>query len=146
MKNISLFTTIMIMVVAFSLTGFSAFAGEDRCPLTGNTYTLTLDAAEISYELSGFECTFGPGCQADCDLWFGNFETGPLYHTILPFNCRQSGDITIADVPCALNSEGNLECLAVNTADYHCVQLGDKTWCFPTDPQKLLFKLLKISD
>ena len=147
MKNISLFTMIVIMIVAFCLTGISAFAGDNRCPLTGSAYTLEAD--DVSYELSGFECTFGPGCQADCDLWHGNFETGPLYHEILPFNCRQSGDITItvagADIPCALNSDGNLECLTVNTADYHCVDLGDKTWCFPTDPQRLLFKLLAIS-
>lgn len=137
MKNISVLITIMLMIVAFCFTEISAFAGDDRCPLTGNTYTL--EANGLSYELSGFECTFGPGCQADCDLWHGNFETGPKYHTIWPFNCHPSGDITIANLPCALNSDGNLECLAVNTANYHCVDLGDKTWCVPLGSELLQF-------
>ena len=144
MKNFSVSTTIMLMVVAFCLTGISAFAG-DRCPLTGNAYTLEADG--LSFELSGFECIYGPGCLANCDLWYGNFETGPKYYESLPFNCQQNGDITITIVtddadfvfPCALNSEGNLECLAVNTADYHCVDLGDKTWCVPLGSELLQF-------
>jgi len=126
---------LMVILLGLSLIAFA----DDRCPLTGNAYTLVVDG--LSCELSGFDCTFGPGCQANCDLWYGNFEVGPLYHTILPFNCQQNGDITIANIPCSLNSEGNLECLAVNTADYHCVDLGGKTWCFPEEPGKLQFDL-----
>ena len=134
MKN---FLVLLLTVMFLGLTTFTV--ADTRCPLTGNAYTLEVDG--ISYELSGFDCTFGPGCLAKCELWYGNFDIGPTYLIRLPFNCQQNGDITIANIPCSLNSEGNLECLAVNTADYHCVHLGNKTWCFPEKPEKLQFDL-----
>jgi len=109
---------------------------DGRCPLTGNEYFL--DIEDTRYELSGFDCVFGPGCSADCDLWYGDFEVGPLYHVVLPFSCSHE-TATIAGLPCALNLNGDLECLAVDTSDYHCVELGDKTWCFPCEPEIFLF-------
>ena len=110
---------------------------DGRCPLTENGYFL--DIEDTRYELSGFDCTFGPGCQADCDLWYGIFETGPLYHMILPFSCSQDDTAIIAGCPCSLNLDGDLECLAVDTSSYYCVELGNKTWCFPEEPEMLLF-------
>ena len=110
---------------------------DSRCPLTGNTYFL--DTEDIRYELSGFNCTFGPGCSADCDLWYGNFETGPLYHMTFPFSYLQDDTAIIANLPCSLDLNGDLECLMVDTSNYHCIKLGNKTWCFPEEPETLLF-------
>jgi len=115
-----------------------AFA-DSGCPLTGNTYIF--DAGDIQYELSGFVCTFGPGCRAECDLWYGNFDTGPLYHERLSFACEPGGDIIIAGIPCALNSQGNLECLTVDISRYTCVRLGTKMWCLPEKPGEFQFDL-----
>lgn len=129
----SLFLSMLLMVSW-------AFAGGSRCPLEGNTYVFLVD--DVPYaELSGFECTFGPGCEAECDLWWGDFDVGPLYHAQLPFVCEESGDIVIAGFPCALNSEGSLECLAVDTTGYSCITIGEKTWCLPQKPDEFQFDL-----
>jgi len=124
-------TLALILFIGF-FWALPVFA-DDRCPLTGNTYIYD------QYELSGFDCTFGPGCSADCDLWYGNFETGPLYHMVLPFSCSQDATAIIANFPCSLNLNGDLECLMVDTFNYHCIKLGNKTWCFPKEPETLLF-------
>lgn len=77
------------------------------CPLVGQSYRF--DTLDISYELSGFACEVGPGCRGTCDLWYGNFEAGPLYRYSLEFSC-QKGDIFISGISCKLNNKGNLVC------------------------------------
>jgi hypothetical protein len=125
------------------LWGTYAFAAENRCPLTGNTYTFGLEGSQ--FELSGFDCTFGPGCEATCDLWYGDFETGPKYYMSLPFVCYQDGSVILTvdkiKMPCALNAEGDLECLIVDVSNYECYDLGNKTWCIPFESEKLQFEL-----
>jgi hypothetical protein len=136
------FLSLLITVIFLGIS-LSVLADDNRCPLTGNAYVFEVD--DIRYELSGFVCTFGPGCEAKCDLWFGNFETGPLYHERLPFVCKPGGDVTITvdemKIPCALNSRGDLECLAVDVSGYTCVRLGTKTWCLPERPGEFQFDL-----
>lgn len=129
----------LILLVTILSLGIAVFTlAEERCPLTGNTYSFTVD--DTTFELSGFDCTFGPGCEANCDLWHGDFNTGPLYHERLPFICKQDGSVIINGIPCALDSSGNLECLLVDTSDYTCHQLGDRTWCVPGDGVILNFE------
>ncbi|MBE9592724.1 MAG: hypothetical protein IMF19_04520 [Proteobacteria bacterium] len=135
MKNLF----ILLITIFLGLSLITLSLADDRYPLTGNTYVLEL--GDVAYELSGFECTFGPGCQADCDLWHGDFDTGPLYHSRLPFSCEESGDVIIAGIPCALDSQGNLECLAVDVSGYTCIKLGTKTWCLPGKPGEFQFDL-----
>ena len=137
MKNI-LFLVVLVMCL-----GAAVFTvAEDRCPLTGNTYVFSVE--DIDFELSGFDCTFGPGCEAECDLWCGNFDTGPLYHLRLPFVCTPDGDIILTldqiKIPCALNSQGNLVCLTSDISGFHCVRLGTKIWCLPEKPGELQFE------
>jgi hypothetical protein len=131
----------LTMVLSF-IFGVYAFAAENRCPLTGNTYTFELESSQ--FELSGFDCTFGPGCEATCDLWYGNFETGPLYHERLPFVCYKDGSVILTvdkiEMPCALNAEGDLECLIVDVSNYECYDLGNKTWCIPESGAILNFE------
>lgn len=128
-----------LMIVFFLFGGLGN--ADDRCPLTDNTYVFI--AGDIQFELSGFDCTFGPGCQADCDLWYGNFDTGPIYHERLPFTCAVDGSVVLTirqiEIPCALNSQGNLECLTADIAEYHCVSLGEKIWCFSEEPGQFKF-------
>lgn len=126
---------VVAMILGF-VWGAYAFA-DDRCPLTGNTYIF--EAEDIQYELSGFECTFGPGCEADCDLWYGNFDTGPLYHIRLPFVCRENGDVNIAGLPCALTIDGDLECLCRDVSSYTCQKVGTRTYCSPEETAVLQF-------
>lgn len=129
------------MILGF-IWGALAFAQDERCPLTGNVYVF--EAGDIEFELSGFECTFGPGCQAVCDLWHGNFDTGPLYHARLPFICEESGDVLIANIPFGLTAAGNLECLPFVTTNYKCQKIGTKTWCVPKETgELLLFKKIE---
>lgn len=120
-------TTLLVLTVSFGI------AEDTRCPLTGHAYTFEVD--DLQFELSGFDCIFGPGCEATCDLWYGNFETGPLYHAILPFVCSTDGNVVLTveqkEIPCALNFEGNLECLMIDVSGYSCLKLGNKTWCVP---------------
>lgn len=130
MKNfLALLVTVMFLGLTLLVTA-PTFA-DDRCPLAGNTYTF--EVGDVKYELSGFDCTFGPGCHATCDLWYGDFDTGPLYHAVFPFQCYTDGSVTIAGLPCALTAGGDLECLIVDTSDYTCHALGDHTWCVPED-------------
>jgi hypothetical protein len=124
-----------LFLISFLFCGIGL--ADDRCPLTGNVYIL--GEGDNQFELSGFDCTFGPGCEADCDLWYGNFDTGPVYHEILPFSCETNGDVVIAGLPCTLNSQGNLECLLVDTTGYHCQKFGAKTWCFSEWPDEFKF-------
>ena len=131
--------SVLFLVVLVVCLGAAVFTvAEDRCPLTGNTYVFSIE--DIDFELSGFDCTFGPGCEADCDFWYGNFDTGPLYHARLPFVCKTNGDVIIAGLPCTLNAQGNLECLVVDISGFHCIQLGSKTWCLPEKPGKFQFE------
>lgn len=125
------------ILVILGILIFSPALANAECPLTGNIYSIELN--NVTYELSNFNCTFGPGCQANCDLWYGNFDTGPLYHEQLPFVCWQNGDITIAGIPCTLNNEGNLDCLIIDTTNYHCQKFGNKTWCFPEEVDSFQF-------
>lgn len=129
------------MIIGFIL-GTYAFAVDNRCPLTGNTYTFELE--DLQFELSGFECTFGPGCEATCDLWYGNFEIGPKYHECLPFVCNQDGSVMLTvdkiKMPCALNTKGNLECLILDVSNYECYDLGNRTWCVPESGAILSFE------
>lgn len=128
MKN---FLVLLVTILSLGLAAFT-FA-DNGCPLTGYTYFLELD--EVQYELSGFDCTFGPGCCADCDLWYGDFDTGPLYHERLPFRCYSDGSVTIDvwdyDIICGPTSEGDLECILVDSLVYKCYKLGSRTWCVP---------------
>lgn len=114
-----------------------------RCPLIGNTYSFKIDAE--TWELSGFECTFGPGCQSECDLWHGNFKVGPKYYLSLPFVCETDGNVILTvdkmKLPCATNSRGNLECLIADISGYHCIELGGKTWCLPVKSEIFEFIL-----
>lgn len=134
---------IVLLVTVFLGLSLLALAEEARCPLTGNTYVLVTD--DGNFELSGFDCTFGPGCEANCDCWYGDFEFGPLYHARLPFTCEPSGDMILTinkiNIPCALNSEGNLECFTSDITGYVCTQLGEKIWCLPKMPGELQFDL-----
>ena len=139
MRNfLSLLITVMFLGISLSV-----LADDNRCPLTGNTYTF--EAEGVQYELSGFICTFGPGCQADCDLWYGTVPDGPFYHASLPFSCEENGDVIITvdqiRIPCALNSQGDLECLIIDVSGYICVRLGTKTWCLPEKPGEFQFDL-----
>jgi hypothetical protein len=120
----TVFLGIVLSVATFSLA-------DNGCPLTGNTYSFEVE--DVKYELSGFNCTFGPGCCSNCDLWYGDFDTGPLYHAVFPFQCYTDGSVTIAGLPCALTAGGNLECLIVDTSDYTCYEIGNQTWCVPED-------------
>ena len=134
MKNfLSLLITVMFLGVSLSVLAFA----DDRCPLTGNTYVFEVE--DIRFELSGFVCTFGPGCHADFDLLYGTLPDGPFYHTRLPFSCWENGDAIIAGLPCALNSQGNLECLTADVSGYTCMRLGTKTWCLPEKPGEFQF-------
>jgi hypothetical protein len=130
----------LVLIITLMFLGLSVFALADdsRCLLTGNTYSFEVD--NVKYELSGFDCTFGPGCQAECDLWYGDFATGPLYHEVLPFHCYTDGSVMIAGLPCGLTLNGDLECLIVNTSDYTCYVLGDRTWCVPEDGVAINFE------
>jgi hypothetical protein len=130
---------ILFLVMLVVCLGAAVFTlADDRCPLTGNTYSFEVD--DTRYELSGFDCTFGPGCEADCDLWYGDFDTGPLYHAILPFQCDLDGSVIINGIPCGLTSGGNLECLLVDTLEYKCYRVGNKTWCVSGDKVLLNFE------
>lgn len=126
---------LIVLTLGFFL-GSNAVALEDRCLLTGNVYVF--EAGDIEFELSGFVCTFGPGCSANCDLWWGNFDTGPLYHARLPFSCFDNGDALIAGIPCGLTSSGNLECLLIDSANYKCQKVGTRTWCVPEEFSEML--------
>ena len=134
-----------VLVVAILLFGGLSWA-DNWCPLTGNTYLLEAD--DITWKLSSFECIFGPGCQAECDLWYGNFEFGPVHYKPLPFVCESDGDVLITidkiKIPCALNSQGDLECLTVDVSGYRCTQLGGKTWCFPVQSEMFKFNKEEI--
>lgn len=136
MKQLSIF-----LVVFFLFLGGLAVA-EERCPLTGNSYVFSMEGAD--FELSGFDCTFGPGCEATCDLWYGNFEEGPKYYKSLPFVCETTGDLRLTidqvEIPCALNSQGDLECFSADISGYVCARLGSKVWCLPEKPDEFLFK------
>lgn len=141
MKNfLALLITVMFLGMALSVATLS-FA-DDRCPLTGYTYTFEVD--DVKYELSGFDCTFGPGCIAECDLWYGDFDTGPLYHEVLPFQCYTDGSVTISiltyDLICGLTLSGDLECILVDALNYTCYKLGSKTWCIPGDGAAINFE------
>lgn len=127
----------VVMILGF-IWGAYAFADDGRCPLTGNTYVLEVE--DVRFELSGFVCIFGPGCQAECDLWWGNFDTGPIYHARLPFNCETTGDVIIAGLPCALTSDGDLECLFIDVSNYTCQKIGTKTYCLQEEIAVLRFE------
>jgi len=138
---------IIFLVSIFLLLGGSGLAADDneteaRCLLTGNTY-LFVDG-DISYELSGFDCTFGPGCQSLCDLWYGDFVDGPKERIQLPFVC-ESGDVRLTvghvEIACTLTAIGDLTCLTADVSGYRCIQLGEKTWCVPEDAQPFTFTL-----
>jgi hypothetical protein len=134
MRNFfSLLITIMFLGISLSV-----LADDNRCPLTGNTYVFEVD--DVRFELSGFVCTFGPGCEAKCDLWWGNFQRGPLYHTVLPFNCKQNGEVLIAGCPCVLTEGGDLECLLIDTTGFECYTSGNTRWCFSNKIPELIFK------
>ena len=112
---------------------------EDKpftCPLVGNVYRY--ESKDMSIELSDFECEVGPGCEGACSLWYGNFDSGPLYHDSLPFSCTRNG-ITILGLPCDIDSKGNLECLIALIDNYHCYKVGAKTYCFPKEKKVLQF-------
>ncbi|MBE9571684.1 MAG: hypothetical protein IMF11_13735 [Proteobacteria bacterium] len=117
-------------------------AVDTRCPLTGNTYVFSMDG--VDFELSGIECTFGPGCEATADLWYG-IETGPKYYLPVPFVCEPTGDIRITvgeiELPCALNSKRDLECFTTDISGYVCTRLGSKMWCLPEKPGEFVFTL-----
>jgi hypothetical protein len=135
---------LLCIVLAFVFLSWGVAGAEDnRCPLTGNTYVFSVDG--VDFELSGFDCIFGPGCEATCDLWFGNFEIGPKYYMSLPFVCEPTGDVRITidqiELPCALNAQGNLECFIVDVSGYVCSRLGSKFWCLPEKPGECLFIL-----
>lgn len=136
---------LIMLIICLGTTVFTI--ADDRCPLTGNTYSFEVD--DTKFELSGFDCTFGPGCLADCDLWYGDFDTGPLYHVRLPFQCELDGSVIIdvvfdevflCNLLCGLTPNGNLECLIVDVSNYTCRRLGNKTWCVPGDNVLLNFK------
>ena len=129
-----LFTMIVLLLTAF----ISVSMADERCFLEGNTYVLTIE--DVSYELSGFECTFGPGCSSDCDLWYGDFDSGPLWHVVLPFSCN-GGTVVIAGVPCELTDEGNLKCLMVDTSSYHCYKISGGTYCLPSEAAMVQFDI-----
>ena len=142
MKKILSLLVISFLGLLLVLFVSKAISAENRCPLTGNTYVFSIE--DIDFELSGFDCTFGPGCEAKCDLWCGNFDTGPLYHLRLPFVCTPDGGIILTldqvKIPCALNSQGNLVCLTSDISGFHCVRLGTKIWCLPEKPGELQFE------
>lgn len=112
---------------------------NDRCPLTGNVYVFQID--DTSFELSGFECTFGPGCSSNCDLWYGNFDTGPRYYAILPFSCEQNGNAVIAGCPCALTENGDLKCLLTDISGYHRYELGGTVYYVPDKTNTFTFEV-----
>jgi len=144
-RFVGLLVTAFLGLSLFVVTSGLALADDNRCPLTGNTYVFSMEGTD--FELSGFECTFGPGCEAICDLWFGNFDTGPLYHERLPFVCTPEGNVAITvnktKIPCALNAKGNLECLINDVSGFYCVRLGERVWCLPELPYEFQFDLVK---
>ena len=142
MKN---FLALLMTVLFLGIAVFTL--AEDRCPLTGNIYSFEVE--DTKFELSGFDCTFGPGCLADCDLWYGDFDIGPLYHVRLPFQCESDGSVIIdvvfdevflCNLLCGLTSNENLECLIVDISNYTCHRLGNKTWCVPGEGALLNFE------
>jgi len=106
--------------------GCSPNIDGEVCPLEGKVFSTSINGTE--YQLSNFECGFGPGCGGACDLWYGNFKFGPIYHYSagLPFLCR-NGSIEIAGCPCAFDGD-TLKCLIVPD-NFKCIKIGTRTWC-----------------
>lgn len=139
---------ILFLIMLVVCLGAAVFTlADDRCPLTGNIYSFEVE--DVRYELSGFNCTFGPGCVADCDLWYGDFDIGPLYHVTLPFQCELDGSVIIdlvfdeiylGSLVCGLTCGENLKCLFVDTSDYTCYKLGNRTWCMSGDGSLIIFE------
>ena len=128
-----------MFIVFLSILFVSAAVAEDRCFLVGNTYDVVVDEVKIA-ELSGFKCTFGPGCSSNFDYWWGDFDSGPLWHTEFPFTCDEDGSAVIAGLPCMQTPEGALRILTVDTSGYWCVLFGGKIWCVPGDAEPMTFE------
>lgn len=123
MRKISI---LLLLAFIFILCPSWLLASE-VCPLEGKVFSTSINGTE--YQLSNFECGFGPGCGGSCILWYGNFESGPIFHypAGLPFLCSHDGSIMIAGWPCAI--EGNtLKCLLI-PGNYECIKIGTKSWC-----------------
>jgi hypothetical protein len=111
---------------------------DDRCALEGHSYSF--DIGDTSFVLSGIECTFGPGCSGDCDLWYGNFDTGPLDYMALPFVCWGTTAV-IANLPCALTANGHLKCLLTDISGYHRYELGGTIYYVPDKADTLMLRV-----
>lgn len=140
MKQFLMSIAILLFVVS------SSFASQ-RCPLEGHSFILTPPKSSISYELTDFDCSFGPGCNGSCSLWYGDFKLGPLHRIPLDFSCSIPRDaspdeasIFIYHLPCFLDANStSLSCLPISMDDYHAIKISGKVFYVPKDVNIIKF-------
>ena len=124
------------------------FAGG-RCPIEGQSFIFTSQGSNDSYELTDFNCSFGPGCGGVCSLWYGNFKTGPLQMVPLDFSCYIPKDaspdmasIFIANLPCFVDANvTSLTCIPINVKDYKQISISGKLFWVPKEVVPISFSI-----
>ena len=140
MKHFLMSLAILLLVVSSSLAG-------QRCPLMGHSFIFTPPKSSISYELTDFDCSFGPGCEGYCSLWYGDFNLGPLHRIPLDFSCYipkdaspDAASISIANIPFFVDSNvTSLTCIPINLKDYHEIHVAGKTFIVPKAIKPITF-------
>ena len=129
---------IMAIIAVSFLFPNIVYAGQ-RCPIEGSSFNLTPKGSDITYELTDFDCSFGPGCCGVCSLWYGDFKLGPVKRIPLEFSCTERG-ILIANLPCYMDANATkLFCIPINMKNYHKVNILDKVFFLPKDVNVIQF-------
>ena len=137
---------IMAIVATSFLFPCIIYAGQ-RCPIEGMSFNLMPKGSNITYELTDFDCSFGPGCCGTCSFWYGDFQLGPINRIPLDFSCRIPKDaspdeasILIANLPCYVDANATkLFCIPINMKDYHKVKVLNKVFFIPKDINVIQF-------
>ena len=130
---------VIIAIIAASFLFPSIIYAGQGCPIEGNSFNFIPKGSNITYELTDFDCAFGPGCCGVCSLWYGDFKIGPVKRIPLEFSCIKQ-EITIANLPCYMDSNATkLFCIPINMKDYHKVKVLNKIFFLPKDVNVIQF-------
>ena len=146
-KEVIKMRRVIIAIIAASFLFPSMMYAGQRCPIEGSSFNFIPEGNNITYELTDFDCSFGPGCCGTCSFWYGDFKLGPINRIPLDFSCRiprdaspDAASILIANLPCYTDANvTKLFCIPINMKDYHKVKVLNKIFFLPKDVNVIQF-------